>query len=96
MTPQTVRDIHDFGGTILGTSRGPQSVPVMVDYLDKLKVSMLFTIGGDGTLKGANAISEEILRRGLAISVIGIPKTIDNDISYVEKTFGFGTLVDLT
>jgi 6-phosphofructokinase 1 len=90
LTAKEVRDIHDLGGTILGSSRGPQPISVMVDYLVSLNVSMLFTIGGDGTLKGANAIAQECKNRGLDISVIGIPKTIDNDISYVEQTFGFG------
>jgi len=65
----------------------------MVDYLAELGVGILFTIGGDGTLKGAGAIAREAARRGKAISVIGIPKTIDNDISFVQKTFGFETAV---
>ena len=54
-------------------------------------VSLLFAIGGDGTLRGALAIHEEVKRRGLAIAVIGIPKTIDNDIAFVEQTFGLET-----
>jgi 6-phosphofructokinase 1 len=58
-----------------------------------MNVGLLFTIGGDGTLRGAQAIAEEIGRRGLKIGVIAIPKTIDNDISYVEASFGFETAV---
>jgi 6-phosphofructokinase 1 len=65
----------------------------MVDTLEQMNIGLLFTIGGDGTLKGAQAIAEEIGRRGLKIGVIGIPKTIDNDISYVQQTFGFETAV---
>ena len=65
----------------------------MVETLEDLKIGILFAIGGDGTLRGAQAISDEAARRGLAISVIGIPKTIDNDISFVQKTFGFETAV---
>jgi 6-phosphofructokinase 1 len=93
LTPDSVNDIHKEGGTILGTSRGPQEVTEMVDTLERMNVRILFTIGGDGTLQGARAISEEIERRGIKISVIGIPKTIDNDISYVDSSFGFETAV---
>jgi 6-phosphofructokinase 1 len=56
-----------------------------------LDIGILFAIGGDGTLKGAQAITGEIGRRGLKISVIGIPKTIDNDISFIQQSFGFDT-----
>ncbi len=93
LTPHEVADIHQQGGTILGSSRGPQDISEMVDTLDRMNVGILFSIGGDGTLRGAQAISEEIGRRGLKIGVIGIPKTIDNDISYVSKSFGFETAV---
>ncbi|MCL4148730.1 UNVERIFIED_CONTAM: hypothetical protein GTU68_020896 [Idotea baltica] len=91
LTPELVSDIHQFGGTILGSSRGDQDVPMIVDCLERHGVNILFTIGGDGTLHGAREIHEEIERRGLKISVAGIPKTIDNDINHIEKTFGFET-----
>jgi len=91
LTPEAVSNIHTFGGTMLGTSRGPQNPAEMVDALELLGVDILFVIGGDGTLKGAAAIVAEINRRGLQKSVIGIPKTIDNDILYLDKTFGFET-----
>ncbi|ABK18632.1 ATP-dependent 6-phosphofructokinase [Syntrophobacter fumaroxidans] len=93
LSPETVRDIHMKGGTILGSSRGPQDVLEMVDTLDRMNIGILFTIGGDGTLKGALAISEEIAKRNLKIAVVGIPKTIDNDISYMDRSFGFTTAV---
>ncbi len=93
LTPHVVNDIHQKGGTILGTSRGPQDILEMVDNLERMNVGILFTIGGDGTLRGAQAIREEIERRGLKIAVIGVPKTIDNDISFVENSFGFETAV---
>ena len=93
LTPEVVKGIHREGGTILGTSRGPQNISGMVDTLDRMNVGILFTIGGDGTLRGAQAIVEEIGQRGLKIGVIGVPKTIDNDISYVERSFGFETAV---
>ncbi|HWU38081.1 MAG TPA: 6-phosphofructokinase, partial [Candidatus Acidoferrum sp.] len=79
LTPQAVSSIHQMGGTILGSSRGPQNIAEMIDTLERMDIGILFTIGGDGTLRGARAISEEVKRRGLKISVIGIPKTIDND-----------------
>ena len=93
LTPETVNTIHQLGGTILASSRGPQDIADMVDTLERMNVGMLFTIGGDGTLRGAQSISEEIGKRSLKISVIGIPKTIDNDISYVQQSFGFDTAV---
>jgi 6-phosphofructokinase 1 len=95
LNPSAVRDIHNFGGCFLGTSRGPQSPSGMVDYMTTLGVNILFCIGGDGTQKGAHAIAEEVTRRGVKISVIGIPKTIDNDIAYADKTFGFETAVEM-
>jgi 6-phosphofructokinase 1 len=93
LTPDEVGRIHEAGGTMLGSSRGPQDVGEMVDTLDRMNVGILFAIGGDGTLRGAQAISQEVARRSLKIAVIGIPKTIDNDISYVQKSFGFETAV---
>ena len=93
LTPDSVNDIHKKGGTILASSRGPQDISEMVDTLERMNIGILFTIGGDGTLKGAQAIAEEAIRRGLKISVIGIPKTIDNDISHVQASFGFETAV---
>jgi len=96
LNPELVEDIHKDGGTILGTSRGPQDPALMVDFLSERKIDMLFTIGGDGTQRGALAITREIENRGLAISVIGIPKTIDNDISFTERTFGFETAVAMS
>jgi 6-phosphofructokinase 1 len=93
LTLDTVADIHQKGGTLLGSSRGPQDIGEMVDTLARLQVGVLFTIGGDGTLRGAQEIAEEIKRRGLKIAVIGIPKTIDNDISWIEMSFGFETAV---
>jgi len=93
LTPEGVKDIHKMGGSILASSRGPQDVSEMVDNLERMNIGILFTIGGDGTLRGGMAIAEEIERRGLKIAVIGVPKTIDNDISYVQASFGFDTAV---
>ncbi len=93
LTPEEVADIHEKGGTILGSSRGDQDVSDMVDTLERMNVGILFAIGGDGTLRGAHDVAEEVGRRGLKIAVIGVPKTIDNDIAYVERSFGFETAV---
>jgi 6-phosphofructokinase 1 len=93
LTPEAVANIDEMGGTILGSSRGNQDISHIVDTLEKMNIGILFTIGGDGTQRGAMAINEEARRRGIKLSVIGIPKTIDNDISYIQKTFGFETAV---
>ena len=93
LTPDAVNLLHAVGGTVLGSSRGPQDPAEMVQTLKELGVGILFAIGGDGTLRGAQKIGEEAANRGFAISVVGIPKTIDNDVSFVQKTFGFETAV---
>jgi 6-phosphofructokinase 1 len=93
LTPESVQRIHEGGGSVLGSSRGPQDPAEMVERLNELGIGILFAIGGDGTLRGAQKIGEEASRRGLPIGVIGIPKTIDNDISFVQRTFGFETAV---
>ena len=93
LTPDSVNRINEIGGTVLGTSRGPQDPAEMVKTLQEMKIGILFAIGGDGTLRGAQKIGDEAARQGLKISVIGIPKTIDNDISFIQKTFGFETAV---
>jgi 6-phosphofructokinase 1 len=91
MTAPMVSEIHLSGGTYLGTSRGNQDVAKMVDTMEILNLNILFCIGGDGTLRGAHAIFEEIQSRKLKIAVVGIPKTIDNDIDLIQKSFGFET-----
>ncbi|MGM0444712.1 MAG: ATP-dependent 6-phosphofructokinase [Fibrobacterota bacterium] len=95
LTPENVKGIHRDGGTILGSSRGYGSRTAdIVDAMERMNINMLFTIGGDGTQKGAMRISQEVERRGQNIAVVGIPKTIDNDLSFVRKSFGFETAVD--
>ena len=93
LAPAAVAAIHHAGGTILGSSRGPQPIEDMVDALERQEVDILFVIGGDGTLRGAQRISQEISRRQRPISVMGLPKTIDNDIACIERSFGFETAV---
>jgi 6-phosphofructokinase 1 len=91
LTPEKVRGINEVGGTILGTSRGAQDPVEIVDCLERLNLSILFVLGGDGTLHGALSIRDEITRRRLKIAVVGIPKTIDNDIPFIDHSFGFQT-----
>jgi 6-phosphofructokinase 1 len=94
LTPDFVSRIHEFGGTVLGSSRGPQDPEAIVDALERMNVSILFMIGGDGTMRAASTVVGEIAKRGLSISVVGLPKTIDNDINYVSPSFGFDTSVE--
>ena len=94
LTTRRVGQINEVGGTVLGSSRGPQPVDEMVDALERLGIQLLFTVGGDGTLRGAHSIVQEIRRRKLDIAVVGVPKTIDNDISYIDMSFGFDTAVE--
>ena len=94
LTHQSVSQIHRQGGSVLGSSRGPQKPSEMVDTMVQYGIRILFTVGGDGTQKGASSIAAEVKKRGLDIAVFGIPKTIDNDLSFSHRTFGFETAVE--
>jgi 6-phosphofructokinase 1 len=89
LTPEVVLHVHEQGGTFLGSSRGNQDPKKMVDFLEAHGIDMLFVIGGDGTIRGAQQISAEVARRGLSIGVVGVPKTIDNDIHFIDRSFGY-------
>ncbi len=93
LTKGFVDGIHKEGGTVLGTSRGPVDIGVAVDNLIRRRVNILFTIGGDGTQRGGNDLFQEAKRRGHALAVVGIPKTVDNDVAFVTRTFGYLTAV---
>jgi 6-phosphofructokinase 1 len=95
LSPASVRDISVDGGTVLGTSRGPQDPEEIVDCLERLNINMLFVIGGDGSMRGAMEIVRVIGERGLRVAVVGIPKTIDNDIPLIDQSFGFQTAFSL-
>ncbi len=95
LTPAMVSEIDELGGTILSSSRGPQDIQEIVDALERMNVGILFAIGGDGTFRAAARISEEIRARNSKIGVIGIPKTIDNDINLLSRSFGFNTAVSM-
>ncbi|XP_071730342.1 ATP-dependent 6-phosphofructokinase 3-like [Rutidosis leptorrhynchoides] len=94
LTPKVVNDIHKRGGTIIGTSRGGHDKPKIVDSIQDRGINQVYIIGGDGTQKGAAVIYQEVRRRGLKAVVAGIPKTIDNDIPVIDKSFGFDTAVE--
>jgi 6-phosphofructokinase 1 len=91
LTPERVAKIQHLGGSVLGTSRGPQPAPEMVSQLEAYGVQALFVVGGDGSQRGARDLYEEVSRRGGKISVVGIPKTIDNDLLYMDRSFGYLT-----
>ena len=95
LTCDYVVNIHDRGGTVLGSSRGPQDIDEIVDSMERMNIGLLFMIGGDGTLTAASRITARIAERGLKIGVVGVPKTIDNDIYMVSRSFGFDTAVDV-
>jgi 6-phosphofructokinase 1 len=91
LTPELVMNIAKFGGSFLGSSRGKRDIKVMVNRLEALGVNILYVIGGDGSQRGAQAIYEEVQRRGTRLAVIGVPKTIDNDIMFMDRSFGYQT-----
>ncbi len=95
LSPDYVVNIHERGGSVLGSSRGPQKVEEIVDCLERMNVGILFMIGGDGTLMASTHIAAAIQKRNLKIGVVGVPKTIDNDIHLVSRSFGFDTAVDV-
>jgi len=94
LTHEIVDRIHLQAGTILGTSRGPVDKVRAVENLIRRQINILFTVGGDGTQRGAREFFDEAQKRGHALAVVGIPKTIDNDIPFVARSFGFNTAVE--
>lgn len=96
LNPDVVRSIHRIGGSILGSSRGTPDFGEIVETLRTYRINQLYCIGGDGTMRGAMALAAEIKAHGLEVSVIGIPKTIDNDLPFVERTFGFDTAIAMS
>ncbi|KAL2528154.1 ATP-dependent 6-phosphofructokinase 5 [Forsythia ovata] len=94
LSRKVVQNIHLSGGSLLGVSRGGPKVSEIVDSMEERGINMLFVLGGNGTHAGANAIHEECRKRRLKIAVVGVPKTIDNDILLMDKTFGFDTAVE--
>ncbi len=96
LDPEVVDDIHKIGGSVLGSSRGEgDRVVEIVDSIKAMGLNLLFTIGGDGTQRGSLEIAEEARKRGMELAVVGIPKTIDNDIMHIDRTFGFETAVEV-
>uniref|UniRef100_H3HDB8 Phosphofructokinase domain-containing protein n=1 Tax=Phytophthora ramorum TaxID=164328 RepID=H3HDB8_PHYRM len=94
LTPKSVANIHHYGGTILGSNRGGFDLDKIINFLTTHGVSQVYVIGGDGTHRAANKISEECRRRNLPVAVAGVPKTIDNDVDLLDRSFGFNTAVE--
>ena len=94
LTPESVEDIHHSGGTCLGSSRGGFDLKKIIVFLKDRNVCQLYVIGGDGTHRGAFIIHEGCMEAGLNVSVAGIPKTIDNDVDYIDHSFGFSSAVE--
>ncbi|MCX5850208.1 MAG: ATP-dependent 6-phosphofructokinase [Deltaproteobacteria bacterium] len=94
LSPETVKDITSIGGSILSTSRGPQDTAVIVNSLARLNINILFCIGGDGSIRAAEEITAEVNKRNLKIAIVCIPKTIDNDLNLIQKSFGFDTAIE--
>jgi 6-phosphofructokinase 1 len=94
LTPRSVNDIHKRGGTVLGTSRGGHDTAKIVNSIQDRGINQVYIIGGDGTQKGAASVHEEVQRRGLKCAVVGVPKTIDNDIAVIDRSFGFDSAVE--
>jgi 6-phosphofructokinase 1 len=93
LTPQVVENIPSIGGSVLGCSRGSQDIGEMINALKRMNIDILFCIGGDGTMQAADRLAEEIRSRDLHISIVGIPKTIDNDLNLIQRTFGYDTAI---
>ncbi len=94
LTAELVDNIHRQGGTVLGTSRGNVDTAAAVENLARLGVNILFTVGGDGTQRGGNDLFQAARQLGHALAVVGIPKTVDNDVAFVSRTFGYLTAVE--
>ncbi|KMZ65243.1 6-phosphofructokinase [Zostera marina] len=94
LSRDVVQNINLAGGSLLGVSRGGADVNDIVDRIQAKQISMLFILGGNGTHAGGKALHEECQRRRMKISIICVPKTIDNDILLMDKTFGFDTAVE--
>ena len=93
LTPEKVQDIHHEGGTVLRSSRGGFDIDKILDFLTKKNIQQLYVIGGDGTHRGAYAIHQACMKSDLNVAIAGIPKTIDNDVDYIDRSFGFLTAV---
>eukprot|EP00929_Paragymnodinium_shiwhaense_P116504 TRINITY_DN860_c0_g2_i1.p1 TRINITY_DN860_c0_g2~~TRINITY_DN860_c0_g2_i1.p1 ORF type:complete len:2777 (-),score=621.22 TRINITY_DN860_c0_g2_i1:77-8053(-) len=91
LTPDNVNDIHKQGGTILQSDRGHPSMEEQFESLKAKGIRQYFIIGGDGTHLGAMAMAELMMEKKWSCAVIGIPKTIDNDLPMLDRTFGFDT-----
>lgn len=91
LSPEMVMNLPYFGGSFLGSSRGRMDTKIMVNRLEALGVNILYVIGGDGSQRGATDLDDECRARNNGISIIGVPKTIDNDLMFMDRSFGHQT-----
>ncbi|KAJ7526003.1 hypothetical protein O6H91_17G077200 [Diphasiastrum complanatum] len=94
LSPKVVDHWHKIGGTVLGTSRGGFDLEKIISSIEKSCCNVIFIIGGDGTLRGALKIMDEVTRKGLRVTIACIPKTVDNDVGIIDRSFGFQTAVE--
>ncbi|KAL4422989.1 hypothetical protein ABPG77_005469 [Micractinium sp. CCAP 211/92] len=94
LSRQTVDGIQLKGGTVLGTSRGNAKIPAIVERLRLWGINQLYVIGGNGGNAAAHAIAKECREQGVVCNVVGVPKSIDNDIQLIDRCFGFDTAVE--
>ncbi|KAJ0017980.1 hypothetical protein Pint_09649 [Pistacia integerrima] len=95
LSPKMVHKWHKRGGTVLETSRGGFDLNKIVDAIQHHGFNQVYIIGGDGTMRGAVKIFNEIQQRKLHVGVVGIPKTVDNDVGIIDRSFGFQTAVEM-
>ena len=93
LNPDKVKEIHQLGGTILGAGRDAFDAAKILDYIVKRGINQVYVIGGDGTHKGILGLAKLVKARSLRIALVGVPKTIDNDIKIIDYSFGFSSAV---
>eukprot|EP01062_Namystynia_karyoxenos_P014156 TRINITY_DN150_c0_g3_i1.p1 TRINITY_DN150_c0_g3~~TRINITY_DN150_c0_g3_i1.p1 ORF type:complete len:608 (+),score=175.83 TRINITY_DN150_c0_g3_i1:110-1825(+) len=93
LTTETCRDIHQKGGSLIEAGRGGFNPDALCDTLHSHGINLLFVVGGDGTQWAADVLVQAAQERNLPVSVVGIPKSIDNDVCFFDRTFGFETAV---
>jgi len=96
LTLESTQGIQNLGGTILSSARGGFDADRILNKLEDLRISQLFIVGGDGSMRGARELVVAITKRPWPVAIIGIPKTIDNDIGLIDHSFGFQTAVEET
>lgn len=90
----SVMQIHHEGGTVIASARGGHDTQAICTFLAVNNIQQLYVVGGDGTQRGALKIANAAKQLNLDCTVAGIPKTIDNDVAYLDRSFGFESAVE--